>query len=491
MADIDKRLRYFNGQFLEQQDFRDEQDYHVDRRRRHDRLFHTYGIAEGLTVNAPATAGEITVSAGTALDGQGRHIVLTAQRTLTLGSSAGKTVLAVISYDELGVQPAQVGNQGEMTRWEERPKVELVEEGIAEPEDTQIRLGRVVVSQGGTVTSFDAGVRQTAGVRLGTGVVASGAIAAGAVTTARIADLNVTSAKLADLGVTTAKIADLGVTTGKLADLGVITGKIADLGVTTGKLANSAVTGAKIADATINEVKLDAATRAKLGGGLNSGGTVNGNLTVNGFTWAQGGIFGRGVFDQSFQTNLAFSPTDGDGAQRSVTTGFQPRVILVQGAVSFRFDTNVFPGDNNRFGGVSNGIAVFTGLSNPAGGGDGGPVQSIGLPGDDPPPPPPPILQICTGPWVIHSSLNLFGQWADQFAGVAGGHFQDTFRSPGGITELVISVSQVLSDSVTFRLSRKNLSGSLSPDLIPEFRICVTVLGSFEVPVDSNGLPIL
>jgi hypothetical protein len=490
MADIDKRLRYFNGQFLEQQDFRDEQDYHVDRQRRHDRLFHTYGIAEGLTVDAPVSAGEITVAAGTALDGQGRHIVLTGQRTLTLGSSAGKTVLAVISYDELGVEPAQVGNQGEMTRWEERPQVELVEEALAEPEDTQIRLGRVVISQGGTVTSFDAGVRQAAGVRLGAGVVASGAVADGAVTTAKLADGAVTGAKLGGGAVATGHLADLGVTTAKIANQAVGTNQLADLGVITGKLANSAVVGAKILDGTINEVKLDAATRAKLGGALSSGGTVNGNLTVAGYTWAQGGIFGRGVFDQYFQTDFVFTPTDADGAVRSITTGFQPRVILVQGAVSFRFSGNPLD-SNNLFGGPSNGVAVYRGFGTSGSGSDGGPAQSIVLPPDDgPPPPPPPLSQICTGPSIARFTTGNFANTADKFAGVAGAFFQNSFVSPTGTTQLVVTVSEVLADSVTFRLSRTISAGSVSPDLIPQFRLCVTILGSYEVPVDGSGNPI-
>ena len=74
MADIDKRLRYFNGQFLEQKDFRDEQDYHIDRQRRHNRLFHTYGIAEGLQVTGAVGTGQVTVETGTALDDEGQQI---------------------------------------------------------------------------------------------------------------------------------------------------------------------------------------------------------------------------------------------------------------------------------------------------------------------------------------------------------------------------------------------------------------------------------
>lgn len=167
MADITKRLRYFNGQFLEEKDFSDEQEYHLDRFRRHNRLLHTYGIAEGLEVTAVVGAGEVTVGVGTALDNQGRMIVLATGESLSLNAFANKTVLVVISYDQTGVDPATVGNQGQATRWEERPKVQLVDESAAPSEGTHIRLARVEVSGDRTVSTFDDSVRQRAGVRVG------------------------------------------------------------------------------------------------------------------------------------------------------------------------------------------------------------------------------------------------------------------------------------------------------------------------------------
>ena len=65
----EKRLRYYNGQFLQEQDFTAEQEYHLDRQRRHNRQLHTYGIAEGLTVTAGVGATSAVVSPGTAVDG--------------------------------------------------------------------------------------------------------------------------------------------------------------------------------------------------------------------------------------------------------------------------------------------------------------------------------------------------------------------------------------------------------------------------------------
>ena len=42
-----KRLNYFDAQFLGETDFTDEQTYHLEMRRRHNRLLHSWGVADG------------------------------------------------------------------------------------------------------------------------------------------------------------------------------------------------------------------------------------------------------------------------------------------------------------------------------------------------------------------------------------------------------------------------------------------------------------
>ena len=72
--DVSKRMNYFDRQFLRATDFQVEQAYHLDRRRRHNRLLHTRGIAEGLIVTPSQVPGEeraVRVSPGTAYDAQG------------------------------------------------------------------------------------------------------------------------------------------------------------------------------------------------------------------------------------------------------------------------------------------------------------------------------------------------------------------------------------------------------------------------------------
>ncbi|MGH9891168.1 MAG: hypothetical protein ACREA0_04135, partial [bacterium] len=73
MADI-KRLQYHDGQLLDVSDFNDEQDYHREMRKRHNRSVHSCGIVEGLAVKKTGT--KITISPGTAVDKDGQELIL-------------------------------------------------------------------------------------------------------------------------------------------------------------------------------------------------------------------------------------------------------------------------------------------------------------------------------------------------------------------------------------------------------------------------------
>jgi hypothetical protein len=306
MPDMDKRLNYFTGQFLQQEDFTAEQEYHVDRQRRHSRLFHTPGIADGLNVTADAGATEVVVSSGTAADGEGRQIVLTENRTVRLEGFANQQLLLVISYREQPSDPATVGGGGD-TRWHENPLIEAVPVAGAPPERTHIRLAGITTGPGGAITAHDSTVRVRAGAQVGdelsvrrlslsrpgdapnqwpvlssgatgradlTGVlsvsgnvqvggtlsgtlaaniVSTGSIANNAVTAPKLADAAVTTAKLADGAVSTAKLADLAVNAAKLANNSVATDKIENLGVTTTKLQNGSVDATKLASHASND----------------------------------------------------------------------------------------------------------------------------------------------------------------------------------------------------------------------------------------------
>ena len=70
-----KRLNYFTHQFLREQDFKDEQAYHLEMCRRHNRMLHGWGVVTGLEVQKKGER-EITINPGTAIDKEGRELML-------------------------------------------------------------------------------------------------------------------------------------------------------------------------------------------------------------------------------------------------------------------------------------------------------------------------------------------------------------------------------------------------------------------------------
>ncbi len=94
-----KRLNYYTGQLLNADDFKDEQLYHVDALRSHNRNLHTWGIARGLNVEKFGTKN-VTISLGMAIDGLGRQIVLDELREIDLSPSTASSLYLTISYKE-------------------------------------------------------------------------------------------------------------------------------------------------------------------------------------------------------------------------------------------------------------------------------------------------------------------------------------------------------------------------------------------------------
>jgi hypothetical protein len=84
---------------LNAEDFKDEQQYHVDALRSHNRNLHTWGIARGLNVEKIGTKN-VTISMGMAIDGLGRQIVLDKLREIDLSQSTAASLYLTISYKE-------------------------------------------------------------------------------------------------------------------------------------------------------------------------------------------------------------------------------------------------------------------------------------------------------------------------------------------------------------------------------------------------------
>lgn len=382
MADMDKRLKFYNGQFLQQQDFTDEQAYHLDRLRRHNRQMHTYGVAEGLTVTANVGATSAVVAPGTALDGEGRPIVLTQQRNVSFGSLTNQWVLVVISYAEQPSDPASVGDEGD-TRWQERPDIQVIAETGAPAADVRIRLARLQIAANGTVAQHDTAVRTSAGVKLGTEV---------AIERIRLSRQGVSSNLWPVLTSGAASQADLA---GNLNVAGnvnvtgnvVVTGTVDGRDVSVDGAANEAHRNRT--DNPHGTTALQVGAITGVGGVLNPGGPVNlqaGNniaiavdnttnkrltissATIDGVSNPGGNIDFAGtggivvtpdntnkqiVFNldlaqsgylRRILTSAVFSQNDADGATRTISVGFQPRYIIMQGRVGANLNGYLYGG---------------------------------------------------------------------------------------------------------------------------------------------------
>lgn len=170
--DATRRVRFFDGQFLQDQDFADEQKYHIDRHRRLARTLHVTGVVEGFGVRAEG-ANRVRVTAGTAIDDDGRFVVLAEDRLVdlpaaTFNSRTGVRVVAVFREQE--AELATTGSRSER-RWLEDPQVVAIApdgtatEAIKDPSLPPVALAELGLDKNGVVT-VDNGPRQVAGARL-------------------------------------------------------------------------------------------------------------------------------------------------------------------------------------------------------------------------------------------------------------------------------------------------------------------------------------
>lgn len=92
-----KRLNFFDGQLLSSEDFKDEQTYHIEKRRSHNQHMHGAGVVRGLDISVNRDC--LTVQPGYAIDCQGRDIVV--PQTIKLDLPTGKApIFVTLQYIE-------------------------------------------------------------------------------------------------------------------------------------------------------------------------------------------------------------------------------------------------------------------------------------------------------------------------------------------------------------------------------------------------------
>jgi hypothetical protein len=92
------RPNYFLGKVLGVEDFREEQQYHLGRHRRHLQTLHGSGVARGLDVSVSSDGTSMTVAPGLAIDTSGYEIVHSAQPRPVLFEPLGQPALLVHCY---------------------------------------------------------------------------------------------------------------------------------------------------------------------------------------------------------------------------------------------------------------------------------------------------------------------------------------------------------------------------------------------------------
>jgi len=160
-------MNYYDHQFLGAADFKAEQDYHVNMRRMHNKLLHTWGILDGLEVTATGTT--VSVATGRAIDSDGCEIILSNRTPLDLSQqAAGTPIFITIAYKERpSDHTAEAGGEGD-TRIEEEPEVKASTTAPTEKSKTLI-LAKVTRS-GTTLGAFDLSELTRAGVVIGSNV---------------------------------------------------------------------------------------------------------------------------------------------------------------------------------------------------------------------------------------------------------------------------------------------------------------------------------
>lgn len=103
-----QRPHYFSGKLLTAEDLQQEQNYSIDKSKRHNRSLHGFGIVSGLKVKTKS--GKVIIDAGLALDCTGNEIVVETPQTIPLPPANSNLVYIGIKYQDECAAMAATGD---------------------------------------------------------------------------------------------------------------------------------------------------------------------------------------------------------------------------------------------------------------------------------------------------------------------------------------------------------------------------------------------
>lgn len=117
------RQRYFAGRLLTADDFRQEQEYHINARRRLNLALLGAGVVWGLNVSASGDGSGVEVSPGVAIDGHGREIIVPCAQVVALDNHGPRRVALLLGYREELIEPILALGNGDNGGREEPSRV--------------------------------------------------------------------------------------------------------------------------------------------------------------------------------------------------------------------------------------------------------------------------------------------------------------------------------------------------------------------------------
>lgn len=118
-----KRPSYFSGQMLDATTLQSEQNYHREKRRRHNRLLHGFGIVSGLGVRVvPADdrgGSRVIVEQGYAIDPLGEEIALPGGACLPLAGSDDEAFVTLRFWERPCSDPSMSESDSHCVQWVE------------------------------------------------------------------------------------------------------------------------------------------------------------------------------------------------------------------------------------------------------------------------------------------------------------------------------------------------------------------------------------